>query len=173
MKKILVLLLAFAMLCLAACGTQGGNDITFTVGGGSTEEAGGSQDDAEAFCFMAGDVEVIPGMEFDAEALPTEEVSEIPSCAFEGTDKVYSYGSYEIIAYNDGEKEVVYSIYFIEPDVSTPEGLANGDDMSKAKELYGEYTEDGTAWTFTRGNTQLIVIGEDDVISSIEMRLAD
>lgn len=176
MKKILVFLLVCVMLGLTACGTAQSGDIAFTVGGAennTTAETGAVQEDDESFYFMAGDVMVAPGMEFDALALPTEDVYQVPSCAFEGTDNVYSYGSYEITAYNDGEKEIIYSIFFIEPDVSTPEGLANGDDMSKAAELYGTYTADGTSWIFTRGNTQLHIIGENDVIVSIELRLAD
>ena len=174
MKKILVLLLVLMMLCLAACGNaQGSGDIAFTVGGqhDSTQGTEQKNEETEGFYFMAGDVMVIPGMAFDAETLPAESVYQVPSCALEGTDNVYSYGSYEITAFNDGEKELVYSIFFVEPDISTPEGLANGDDLSKAKELYGVGKEDDTAWIFTRGNTELHIITEDDVIISIEIRL--
>ena len=174
MKKILVLLFVLSLLCLAACGNaQGSGDIAFTVGGeqNNTQATQQVQEETEGFYFMAGDVMVTPGMTFDADMLPAESVYEVPSCALEGTDNVYSYGSYEITAFNGGEKEVVYSVFFVEPDVSTPEGLANGDDLSKAKELYGECKEDDAAWVFTRGNTELYVIAEDDVIVSIEIRL--
>ena len=173
MKKIFAFLLVCATLCLAACGNAQGGDIAFTVGGeqGSAQATQAKQEETEGFYFMAGNVMITPGMTFDAETLPAENVYQVPSCAFEGTDNVYSYGSYEITAFNDGEKELVYSIFFIEPDVSTPEGLANGDDLSKAKELYGDYIEDDAAWIFTRGNTELYVISEEDVIVSIEIRL--
>ena len=174
MKKILIFVLVFTMLCLTACGNaQGGGDVAFTAGGeqNTTQVTEQIQEDTEVFYFMAGDVMVTPGMIFDADLLPAESVYEVPSCAFEGTDNVYSYGSYEITAFNDGEKELVYSIFFVEPDVSTPEGLANGDELSRAKELYGDCREDDAAWVFTRGNTELYVIAEDDVIVSIEIRL--
>ncbi len=174
MKKILIFMLVFAMLGLTACGNaQGSGDVAFTVGGeqNTTQTTEQKQEGTEGFYFMAGDVMVIPGMIFDADMLPAESVYQVPSCAFEGTDNVYSYGSYEITAFNDGEKELVYSIFFVEPDVSTPEGLANGDELSKAKELYGDCKEDDAAWVFTRGNTELYVIAEDDVIVSIEIRL--
>ncbi|MBR3978087.1 MAG: hypothetical protein IKJ94_00495 [Oscillospiraceae bacterium] len=176
MKKIVAFLLVCVMLSLSACGAAQNSEISFTVGGEENDtvaDTGAVQKDDESFYFMAGDVMVTPGMEFDAQALPTDDVYQVPSCAFEGTDNVYSYGSYEITAYNDGEKEIVYSIFFVEPDVTTPEGLANGDDLSMAAELYGEYTQDGTSQIFTRGNTQLHVIGENDVVVSIELRLAD
>ena len=167
------LLTAFAMLCLAACGNaQSSGDIAFTAGGAQDSTQGTQKsEETEGFYFMSGDVMITPGMTFDADTLPAENVYQVPSCAFEGTDNVYSYGSYEITAFNDGEKELVYSIFFVEPDVSTPEGLANGDDLAKAKELYGDYKEDDAAWIFTRGNTELYVIGEEDVIVSIEIRL--
>ncbi len=177
MKRIFALLLVCLLLVMTACSntTENNQDIAFTAG--SDKDNSGVQatrnEEEDAFYFMAGDVKVVPGMDFDGQVLPTDTVYEVPSCALEGTDNVYSYGSYEITAFNDGQKEVVYSIFLIEPDVTTPEGLANGDDMSKAAELYGEYTEDDSSWIFTRGNTQLHIIGENDVIVSIEMRMAD
>jgi hypothetical protein len=145
MKKILAFVLAFAMLGLAACGNaQGSGDVAFTVGGeqSTIQTTEQKQEETEGFYFLAGDVMVIPGMIFDADVLPAESVYQVPSCAFEGTDNVYSYGSYEITAFNDGEKELVYSIFFVEPDVSTPEGLANGDELSKAKELSDKYNSE-------------------------------
>ena len=178
MKRIIALLLVCLLLCMTACGKapENNQDFAFTMGGNSDKDIAQETRDAEEgeeFYFMAGDVKIVPGMIFDSQAFPTDEVYEVPSCALEGTDNVYNYGSYEITAFNDGEKEVVYSIFFVETDVTTPEGLANGDDMSKAAELYGEYTEDGTSWIFTRGSTQLHVIGENDVIVSVELRMAD
>ncbi len=173
MKKVIVMLLVLSLLLLCACSnTQEANgDFAFTVGNDDAGETTEAVGESEAFYFLAGDLRVTPGMPFDVKDLPTENVYQVPSCAFEGTDNVYGYGSYEITAFGDANGETVYSIYLIEPDVSTPEGLANGDEMTKAAELYGSYEEDGTAWVFTRGKTQLFVIGQDGVIVSIEMRM--
>ena len=186
MKKILAMLLVLVMaLALSACGEpeQADSDLVITrateaaeqtePAGGETEESQKTEEVAtkDVFSFVANDVVVVPGDAFDAEKLPADSVYQVPSCAIEGMDNVYSYGSYEITAFSDGKSESVYSIFFIEPDVATPEGLALGDEMEKAASLYGEYKEDGTAWVFTRENTQLWVIGQDGVIISIEIRL--
>ena len=177
MKKIIPLLLV--VLLLTACGTapQGNPDLQITRG---TEPKGGDevvattteavQENADQFYFLAGDVAVIPGTPFDATKVSYDDVYEVPSCAGEGTDKVYMTASYEITAFHDGKSEVTYSVTFVTPDVKTPEGLCLGDDMAKAATLYGSYEQDGNAWIFTRGNTQLWIIGDGEVITSIELR---
>lgn len=176
MKKIIPLLLV--VLLLTACGTttQGSPDLQITR---ATEPGGDevyatstapAQTDEEAFFFMAGDVTVIPGKPFDASKVTYEDVYEVPSCAGEGTDKVYMCSGYEITAFHDGKSESTYCVTLVTPDVTTPEGLCLGDDMAKAATLYGQYEQDGTAWIFTRGNTQLWVIGENDTVTSIELR---
>ena len=176
MKKIIPLLLVALLLTACTTAPQGNPDLQITRG---TEPNGNDevittteaiQEDAELFYFMAGDVKVIPGTAFDATKVSYEDVYEVPSCAGEGTDKVYMTTGYEITAFHDGKSEITYSVAFVTPDAQTPEGLCLGDDMAKAATLYGQYEQDGTAWIFTRGNTQLWVIGENDVVTSIELR---
>ena len=44
-------------------------------------------------------------------------------------------------------------------------------ELSKVLQLYGEeYTEEGTAYVYTRGETMLYIIAQDDVVISIEYR---
>ena len=177
MKKIIPLLLVALLLTACTTAPQGNPDLQITRGTepngndeviATTTEA--TQEDAELFYFMAGDVKVIPGTAFDATKVSYEDVYEVPSCAGEGTDKVYMAADYEITAFHDGKSEVTYCVTFVTPDAKTPEGLSLGDEMAKAATLYGKYEEDVNAWIFTRGNTQLWVIGENDVITSIELR---
>ncbi len=177
MKRIIPLLLVALLLTACTTTTQGNPDLQITRGtepNGSEEvtatSIGTIQEDEDVFYFQAGDVAVIPGTPFDATKVSYEDVYEVPSCAGEGTDKVYITSSYEITAFHDGKSEVTYSVSFVTPDAKTPEGLCLGDDMAKAATLYGQYEQDGTAWIFTRGTTQLWVIGENDVITSIELR---
>lgn len=175
MKKIIPLLLV--ALLLTACGTapQGNPDMQITRG---TEPAGTEEvtttatesTEEEVFSFVIGDVTVIPGAPFDATKVSYDDVYEVPSCAGEGTDKVYMTESFEITAFHDGKSEITYCVTFVSPEAQTPEGLCLGDEMAKAATLYGQYEEDGNAWIFTRGNTQLWVIGENDMITSIELR---
>lgn len=180
MKKLMTILLAAALLLiLAACGEQktpGETTVPVetTVPGETTVpvETTVSQTE-EVFAFQANGAEIIPGTAFDPSVLPaTDNVYTIPSCAFEGTDNVYNYGSYEIIAYNEGEGEVVYSVYFIDANLTTPEGLAIGDDAAKVTQLYGEGSVNGTEITYRKGNTLLVVILDGDFVASIEYREA-
>jgi hypothetical protein len=175
MKKLIPLLLV--ILLLTACGTapQGNPDLQITRGTepNGTEEVTTTTTEStqeDVFFFMAGDVTVIPGAPFDATKVPHDDVYEVPSCAGEGTDKVYINADYEITAFHDGKSEITYSVLFITPEVKTAEGLSLGDDAAKAATLYGQYEENGNAWVFTRGNTQLWVISENDVVTSIELR---
>ena len=185
MKKLIVMLLAaLLVLSLAACGAEAESnaDLMITRAPESADEAavGGEEAPAEAedkaeapFVFVYGSVSLVPGADFDASALPAaDSVYTVPSCALEGTDNVYSYGDFELTAFDEGKGEQIYSVYFLSPDLTTPEGLALGDDAAKILELYGEdYQQDGNAYVYTREGTILSVIAQDGVVTSIEYRL--
>lgn len=177
MKRIIPLLLVILLLTACATAPQGNPDLQITVGKDQTNAEDmtttvtePAQEGNDVFFFMAGDVKVIPGTAFDATKVSYEDIYEVPSCAGEGTDKVYMTSSYEITAFNDGKSEITYAVFFVTPDAKTPEGLCLGDEMAKAATLYGQYEDLDGVWTFTRGNTQLWVMGENDVITSIELR---
>ena len=177
MKRIIPLLLVALLLTACTGAPQGNPDLQITRGteptnavDTTTTNTEPGQDEMEEFFIMAGDVKVIPGTAFDATKVSYDDVFEVPSCAGEGTDKVYMTTGYEITAFHDGKSEITYVVLFVTPDAQTPEGLCLGDDMAKAATLYGQYEQDGSAWIFTRGNTQLWVIGENDVVTSIELR---
>lgn len=184
MKKLIVMLLALAMvLCLTACGAEEENNADLVITRAAKDDVEETQGAAESeapvaaggvFAFAVNGVELIPGEPFDAAALGTAaSVFQVPSCAIDGTDNVYNYETFEVTAFDDGSGEVIYSVLFIDPNLTTAEGLALGDSAAKAVELYGEdYTEEGTARIYTRNNTQLYLILQNDAIISIEYRLA-
>ncbi|MDE5588016.1 MAG: hypothetical protein K2J60_02600 [Acetatifactor sp.] len=199
MKKMSkVLLLCVILAVLTACGreaTLAGNlaqDITMNTGGSQrdAEKGGDNKEDGEAeqetevsdcgkqkeegaFSFVYEGVTLTPGEFFDQSALPGySDVAEVPSCAFDGNDKVYDYEVFELTAYIEEDGERVYSVYFIDPNMPTTEGLCLGDTVDDMKSLYGEgYEAEGTACTYTRGETLLIIITRNDIVVSIEYRL--
>ena len=188
MKKVLILLtVALLMLGLAACNqTAGGNDVPqITIGNKQNDattpeettpfETSVSTEPAaeEGFAFLFNEVALIPNTPFDPSALPeAASTYTVPSCALEGTDNVYNYTTFEVTAYNEGKGEIIYSIYFIDPNLTTPEGLAIGDDLAKAVSLYGEtYTESDASVVFTKGRTELALILQEGTIVSIEYRM--
>lgn len=181
MKRLIVLLLVVVLVCtLAACGNNnpaptkptGGENTKPSASQPDANENTSGNSDATAYFFMAGAVKLVPCAPFDASALPEPSSTfEVPSCAFEGTDKVYNYETYEITAFHDGEKEVIYSIYLIEPSVTTPEGLAVGDDAADVKKLYGEPQQiNGNEWKYTSGDTEFLVMVNKETVISIEYR---
>lgn len=176
-KKLSALFLAL-MLCfalLAGCGGNGGNNQTddnSSTNGQNSGETGDENQEASLFVFTSNGVEIKMNAEADpiVEALG-EPVStfEAPSCAFQGTDYIYTYDGFQINTYPLNDVNYVSSVVFMSDAVSTPEGLEIGktkDDMIAA---YGEdYTEEYDQYTYTRGDSQLVVLIEDGYISSIE-----
>lgn len=128
---------------------------------------------AESYTFSADGVELVPGAVFDPAVLPEpDSVSQVPSCAIEGTDNVYNYGSFELTAFDDGTNEVIYSILLTDPNITTPEGLALGDSAEKVVALYGEgYTQQGTAYVYPAEAQSLYIILQGQSVVSIEFRM--
>ena len=179
MKKLIAFLLAMLMVAsLAACG--GNTDSTdSTTQPQQTNPTQPQQTEPSApetedvFSFTYEGVELIPGNAFDPAVLPEAgSVFQVPSCAIEGTDNVYSYPPFELTAYNDGTGEVIYSIYLVDANTSTMEGLYVGDDLARVTELYGtDYAQNDTELTFTKGATTLNLIMDGETVISIEYRM--
>lgn len=177
MKKIIALLLAVLLLAgLTACGTEtpdptapSGEEPTTPTQPQATEPA-----QEEGFYFTYEGVELVIGAAFDPARLPeADSVFEVPSCAIEGTDNVYSYPTFELTAYNDGTGEVIYSIYLLDANTPTMEGLYVGDDLTRVTELYGTgYIQNDTELTFTKGDTTLNLLMDGETVISIEYRMA-
>jgi len=157
--------------------TKDENATEATVGGETVVEKPTNQKPVVAsglFSLTYEGVKITPNEAFDAAALPeAQSLYTVPSCALEGTDNVYNYGAFEVTAYDEGKGEFVYSVYFIDPNMTTDEGLALGDDLSRVLELYGDgYTEESGTYVYTRSGTQLRLIVENDSVVSIEYRMA-
>ncbi len=182
MKKVIIgILLSAVLLGLAACGgpEPSNADQVITRGTVKNTEAAvpqaqnGTEANAGFAAFQAEGVALIPGEAFQADALSEPaSVYQAPSCAIEGTDNVYDYGTFELTAFDDGSGETIYSIYFKDPAAATPEGLSLGDGVEKVTELYGtDYQAEGTAYQYTSGKTLLSIIIQNDTVVSIEYRL--
>ena len=115
-------------------------------------------------------VDVTPGIPYDRNSIPEEGTySEIPSCAFEGTDNVSTFSHVEITSAQINGVESVYSVYFLDPEVQTQEGVMISDERAKVIEKYGnDYEEVGNKITYTKGQVQLSFIIENDLVTSIE-----
>ena len=130
--------------------------------------------DEDVFSFTYQGVTLVPGNAFDSAALPeAESVYQVPSCAIEGTDNVYSYGDIEVTAFNDGNGEVIYSVYIVDANTPTAEGLYIGDTLDQVIAVYGEdYTQENGQVTYQKGDTLLVIILDGDYVASIDFRWA-
>ena len=169
-RLIALLLIAVCAFCLVSCGSEPAPNEGITKKDDDPQTDPTPSQLTFTLSFLADGTKVVPGTEADAKLLQAaSKVYEIPSCAFDGNDTVYGYPSYEITVCNVNGKAVVYSVYFLEPDVSTPEGLALGDDEAKVFQAYGNgYRKDGKAYVYTDGKTDLSVIVENGAVVSIE-----
>ena len=178
-KLIAMLALLVLVAALAACGSEAelNEDLVITRGTEAAEAAGETQaEEAQVeriYSFLADGVELVPGADFDPGVLPeAASVYTVPSCAIEGTDNVYNYGTFEVTAFDEGNGEQIYLIYIIDPNITTPEGLALGDSLDRMLELYGDsYVQSGSAYEYSGGSTMLSIILQNDVVASIEYRM--
>ena len=187
MKKMFAVMLAMLMLLgLCACGNTDKPQETpapVVTDAPATEPSATEEGELDGgfdigvvpvdpFVFTFNGVTLIPGTVYDAAALPEPaSVYQVPSCAIEGTDNVYNFDTVEITAFHDGTQEIIYSIAIFDPNVCTDEGLYLGDDMARVIELYGEdYTENGTAMVYTKGNTELTIILQNGFVVDMEFK---
>ena len=115
-------------------------------------------------------VDVTPGEPFNSSDIPEDgEYSQIPSCAFEGTDNVAIYSHVEITSAQIDGSERVYSVYFLDDEISTPEGVKITDARSDVIDAYGDDFEgNDNKITYVDGKVELSFLIENDVVTSIE-----
>ena len=171
MKKLAMVFAA--MLILVGCG-GGGEETTAAAGGEAAGEttaaaqAGGSSSDA--YVFQSGDVTIAMNAEAAAivEALGEyDDYFESESCAFDGLDKEYTYGSFILRTYPLEDVDYVSSVEIRDDLVSTPEGISIGSSAEDVVEAYGEPAEEGT-YSYTKGDCTLLFLVTDGAVSSIQ-----
>ena len=178
-RSLLLLLAVLALLSLCACGGSGEKVIdrpaqTEAAGSDAPMTAANAQAETEAggYVFIHNGVKV----PMDAEASAIVEALgepasyfEAASCAFEGLDKMYTYGGFELDTYPTGDKDFVSAVILRDDSVATPEGVMIGDSAGKLQEVYGEPASvSGDLVTYEAGGMQLRFILEQDAVRSIE-----
>ena len=95
--------------------------------------------------------------------------TEETSCAFDGLDKNYTFTSFIMTTYPDGDKDRVKSLTLLDDTVSTADKISIGDSKEKVEEVYGADSFNGVnAYILTEGDAQLTVIIDGDKVSSIQ-----
>lgn len=166
-----------SMLVLTACGGSEGANSADSTNAPVNQEQGNENTDtnagaAKGYVFAAGSVTV--GVDMDmapiAEALgEPASYFEAASCAFEGLDKTYTYGSYQITTYPQGDKDYISSILLKDDLVSTKEGVSLFMTEQDMIDAYGENsTQMNGATVYEKDGMRLVFILENGEITSIE-----
>ena len=179
-RSIALLLAAITVLCLASCGGKGKNDAAPPT---ATPQSSGSDapmtsENAKSETASTGFVFIHNGVRIDVDAEASsivralgEPVSyfEAASCVFEGQDKMYTYGGFELDTYPTDGKDYVSAVIFRDDSVATTEGVMIGDNMETLRQVYGEpASAAGNLVTYEAGSMALRFILQDDAIAAIE-----
>ncbi len=168
MKKIFCLLLALClMLALAACGGDSGSTTTAPEGDSNIQ---GNTEPGYVFTYNGTDVVMNASAEEILTALgEAKSCTEEASCAFEGLDKTYYYGSFYLQTYPLEGKDYIYSLWLMDDSVQTPEGIFIGATKAQVEAAYGADSFNGdNAYILAKGASRLTIILESGLVSSIQ-----
>ena len=175
MKKIGIVLVVIIIIALIIVGVvlfnkqpeQTSSTEESSIQGTSTSTNNSSED---VFTFKSGETTIPLGVEYSSLNLgEAKDYYEVQSCAFDGMDKIYTFDHYEVHTYPDAGTDKVLSVYFLDDQVTTTEGVKIGDSIDTMTEKYGsEYEQLDTQYTYSKGQTQLKFIVENNLITSIE-----
>ena len=174
-KKLTACALILCLSALLAVGCGGDSNTSTTAAGGSETTAAAAAD--EGFYIELNGQKLVPGMAQDdmiSAVGETDNVFSAPSCAGQGTDYTYTYGSVEIVTIPNADGVNEISTIALRDDLaSTPEGVSLYMTTADMTAAYGEdYTQSGNAYTYVKGSVKLSFIIENDEITSIEYSLA-
>ncbi len=92
-----------------------------------------------------------------------------PTCAFEGEDKVYGYGSFEIQTYTSGGKDYIHSVYLLDDTYATREGITVGSPKEAVLAAYGTPQEEtASALTYRAKGMSLSFLLRGDTVTNIQ-----
>ncbi len=169
MRKLSLLLLVLILL-LAGC-----SNVEGTSEAGNEEEGNeGNQGNQEikGYEFVYNDINIAMYDEATStlESLGKEmDYFEAESCAFQGMDKIYTYGGFELHTHEIEGNDYISSIIFLDDSVSTKEGIYLYSSLDNVLEAYGEdYSEEHGLYTYELEDSKLSFLIEDDEVTSIE-----
>ncbi|MBO4928543.1 MAG: hypothetical protein J5379_09890 [Clostridiales bacterium] len=195
MKRISSLVLVLVMAAaLTACsdtntvGSKASGSSAATTAAQGESQTQESQNDGEGsvdvtldtkdnFVFKAQDTDILLGGDPTAVLEKLGEPKsklDVPSCAHDGTDHVYTYSDFSLTVYTETGSETgfISDVLLTSDLVATPEGLEIGMSADKTREIYGDADkETDTLWIYKRGTSQLMVTFNAGKVISIEYQI--
>lgn len=176
MKKMIALMLVLTMgASLCACGNTGSGTET-TAPSEKHEDTQPVNVETEPACddyvftYEGIDIEMKAHADGIIDALgEPKSYTEEPSCAFEGMDKTYFYGSFYLQTYPMEDVDYIYCLWIVDDSVETPEGIYIGATQAQVEAAYGADSYNGNnAYVITGENSRLTIILDNGVVSSIQ-----
>lgn len=181
MKKFIAMILCLSMaLVLAACGgtseAKPADDVQ-TPNASNNEPAATEapvqepqQEEGFEFVYNGAKIQLYAPAKPIIETLgEPKKYTESPSCAFNGLDKTYFYGSFYMDTYPEDGEDFVYGWWFADDSVTTQEGIYIGSAQADVEAAYGADSFNGeNAYIVTRNGGTLTVIVEEGCVVSIQ-----
>jgi len=177
MKRFMALILTGALAAfMCGCSSEEEDTAPVVLSGGQTaetlsgdsEEAVPDSEDAmgtDAYVFTYNGIEIRMNAEADSiiEALGDDySYFEAASCAYEGMDKVYTYGSIVVRSYTKDGVDYIAAVELKDDTVATAEGIRVGSTEDEVRAAYGEDGKEGTSGVeYTKGDSFISFIFED------------
>lgn len=162
MKKIFYFISVFSM-CFAMLGCTE-TDMSVEH---STQESG--------YSIQIDGVQVVLGSTVEdviEQILEVPSYFEAPSCAFVGTDYIYTYQNYTITYATMDDKIQLVSLTLTSDIVTTDEGAYIGQSIEDVISIYGQENQDDDAsLVYTKGDSQLKFICSDSEVISIILQV--
>lgn len=168
MKKIIAFLLAAAMvLCFVGCTTTNAPETTAALNSNEpVQDSFSCTYNGVTIALHAPAADILAGLGKWDDYVPTT------SCAFEGLDKLYVYGSLNLQTYPIGDKDYIYGWWFeddVDEDAHTPEGIRFGSTQAEVEAAYGTEGYNGTnAFEIVKGSGKLTITLENGKVDSIQ-----
>ena len=163
MRKVFIFFVIVAMVSMALMSCTPDNDV--------------QADSGNALKFVYNGVSMAPGDDFadiGARLGDPDGYYEAASCAFDGKDKIYTYGSVQISVSPLDGKDIIYMITLLDDSLATPEGVCVGADKASVISAYGEHgTDKGSSLTYNTDKTDLVFLIRDDCVTSVQYRYVD
>lgn len=183
LRKLTVMMACVAVsgLLMCACGSSNdagnGNGTADTNTEVSETDTAAESQAAETPSAATGYVYTLNGVEVFANEKMSAIVDQLgeptsyfesESCAFQGLDKVYTYGSVVISTYPQDGEDFVYTIELKDDTVETAEGICIGSSKDDVVAAYGTAaSETDTALTYQKDDCVLAFILDGDSVTNI------
>ena len=168
MKKLISLIIIIMMVLSAvSCRSSGLVENTGDSSGKQSECGTDTPEPGEWYFVLDGvRVDLLKAL---PENIPSpDRIYEIDSCASQGKDNVYVYGSVQITLYSNRGVEIPYNIEFFDDGVSTVEGVRIGSSYDDMIAAYGsDFAKSNTMYDYVNGDVTLSFKIEDGIVTSI------